>query len=409
MEDRHERAGPSRFRAPSDVRQSGLVPGYMSGFGNSFETEALAGALPVGRNSPQKVIRPLCRAAVGLAFTAPQASNQRSWLYRIRPTVKHSGRYKKIDKGLHSHRPVGAGRERPADRSIALGADPDPDEKLTFVSGLRTMTTAGDAETQAGMAAHVLFVTASMQRRILLQCRRRAADRAAAGQAALAHRVRRDRDRAGRDLRHPARHELQGRARRRAARGYVCENYGADFTLPERGPIGANCLANPRDFLTPVAAYEDKEEPSTLFVKWGGELYAHRDRPFAARCGRLARQLRALQIRSAALLAGRRDAVRPSRSVDLHGADRAVGDAGTANVDFVIFPERWLVAENTFRPPWYPPQHDERVHGPDLRRLRRQGGGLRARAASSLHNCMLPHGPDERGLRARQQRRAGAA
>ncbi len=70
-------------------------------FRHSFETEALPGALPVGRNSPQKVpLRPLCRAIVGTAFTMPQASNQRSWLYRIRPGVKHAGRFTRVDAGL---------------------------------------------------------------------------------------------------------------------------------------------------------------------------------------------------------------------------------------------------------------------------------------------------------------------
>ena len=91
------------------------------------------------------------------------------------------------------------------------------------------------------------------------------------------------------------------------ARAYVCENYGGSFTLPDRGPIGANCLANPRDFLTPVAAYEDVEAPHTLFVKWGGELYRTAGAAFAARRRRLARQLLSLQIRPAPLLAGRRD------------------------------------------------------------------------------------------------------
>ena len=110
------------------------------------------------------------------------------------------------------------------------------------------------------------------------------------------------------------------------ARGYLCENYGGAFTLPERGPIGANCLANARDFLTPVAAYEDKDTPTELFVKWGGAAVQDQAAAFADRRGGLARQLRALQIRSAHLLAGRRHRFRSSRSVDLHGADLAVGN-----------------------------------------------------------------------------------
>src|SRR5438309_11622700 len=73
---------------------------YMSGFGNTFETEALAGALPVRRNSPQKVNYGLYAEQIsGTPFTAPQATNQRSWLYRIRASVRHTGRFQKIDTG----------------------------------------------------------------------------------------------------------------------------------------------------------------------------------------------------------------------------------------------------------------------------------------------------------------------
>jgi homogentisate 1,2-dioxygenase len=154
----------SRFRGTSDVRQVGLTPGYMSGFGNSFETEALAGALPVGRNSPQKVSFGLYAEQLsGSPFTAPQASNQRSWLYRIRPTVKHSGRYKRIDQGRIRTAPSAREESDLPIGQLRWGPIPMPDDTLTFVSGLRTMTTAGDAETRTGMAAHVLLVTASMQ------------------------------------------------------------------------------------------------------------------------------------------------------------------------------------------------------------------------------------------------------
>src|SRR5215212_7426636 len=138
-------------------------PNYMSGFGNTFETEALPGALPVGRNSPQKVNYGLYAEQLsGSPFTAPQASNQRSWLYRIRPTVRHTGRFERIDSGLIRTAP-----QRESDLPIGqLRWDPTPvpDEKLTFITGLCTMTTAGDCETHAGMAAHVALITAPMVR-----------------------------------------------------------------------------------------------------------------------------------------------------------------------------------------------------------------------------------------------------
>lgn len=140
--------------------QNGLA--YMSGFGNSFETEALPNALPIGRNSPQKCNYGLYAEQLsGSPFTAPRSTNERSWLYRIQPGVKHQSRYRKVSTGLvrtapnreESSLPIGQLRWMPI---------PLPQEKLTFLTGLRTMTTAGDAESQAGMAAHMALVTASM-------------------------------------------------------------------------------------------------------------------------------------------------------------------------------------------------------------------------------------------------------
>src|SRR5829696_730925 len=110
------------------ARTSALVPGYMSGFGNSFETETLPGALPIGRNSPQKLNYGLYAEQLsGSPFTAPQATNQRSWLYRIRPTVRHTGRFEKVDKGL-----VRTAPQRESELPIAplrWGPVPLPDEK----------------------------------------------------------------------------------------------------------------------------------------------------------------------------------------------------------------------------------------------------------------------------------------
>src|SRR5918911_1206215 len=138
-------------------------PGYMSGFGNTFETEALPGALPIGRNSPQKVNYGLYAEQLsGSPFTAPQATNQRSWLYRIRPTVKHAGRFRPVDRGLLRTAPNREESDLPIGQ-LRWGPLPIPERDLTFVSGLHTITTAGDAETQAGMAAHVLIVTRSME------------------------------------------------------------------------------------------------------------------------------------------------------------------------------------------------------------------------------------------------------
>jgi len=248
------------------TRQSAIIAGYMSGFGNSFETEALPGALPIGRNSPQKINYGLYAEQLsGSPFTAPQATNQRSWLYRIRPTVKHSGRYRRIDKRLIRSAPNRDESDLPIGQ-LRWSPIPIPDEPQTFVSGLRTMTTAGDSDTQAGMASHVALVTRSMTNEYFFT---------ADGELLVVAQENRLRFRTefgvidiepGQVCVIPRGVIFKVELIDGPVRAYVCENYGGAFTLPDRGPIGANCLANPRDFHAPVAAYEDKEEPGTLLV-----------------------------------------------------------------------------------------------------------------------------------------------
>jgi homogentisate 1,2-dioxygenase len=371
-----------------------LAPGYMSGFGNSFETEALPGALPIGRNSPQKLSYGLYAEQLsGSPFTAPRSTNERSWLYRIRPSVKHSGRYRKVDKGFLRTAPAARDESDLPIGQLRWAPTPLPKEKLTFLTGLRTMTTAGDSDTQAGMAAHVALVTAGMENEFVFN---------ADGEFLVVAQQGRLRFRTefgvidiepGEVCVIPrgvvfAAEPLDG-----AARAYVCENYGGAFTLPDRGPIGANCLANPRDFLTPVAAYEDVERPGKMFAKWGGELYAGdiRQSPLdvVAWHGNYAPYKYDLR-RFAPVNAVSFDHPDPSIFTVLTAPSET---AGTANVDFVIFPERWNVAEDTFRPPWYHRNIMSEFMGLiyGVYDAKPQGfvpGGI------SLHNCMLPHGPD---------------
>jgi homogentisate 1,2-dioxygenase len=366
---------------------------YMSGFGNSFETESLPGALPIGRNSPQKCNYGLYAEQLsGSPFTAPQATNQRSWLYRIRPSVKHSGRYTKVDKGLvrsapcreESDLPIGQMRWNPV---------PMPDAKVSFVEGLRTVTTAGDVDTQVGMAAHLLFVTRSMSNEYFFN---------ADGELLIVAQENRLRFwtefgiieiEPGEICIIPRGVIFRTELIDGPARAYVCENYGGGFTLPDRGPIGANCLANPRDFLTPVAAYEDREEPSTLFVKWGGELYA-------TQIGQSPLDVVAWHGNYAPYKYDLRH-FSPVGAIGFDHPDPSIFTVmtapsetpGTANIDFVIFPERWMVAENTFRPPWYHRNIMSEFMGLiygvyDAKPEGFTPGGF------SLHNCMLPHGPD---------------
>jgi homogentisate 1,2-dioxygenase len=370
-------------------------PAYLSGFGNGFETEALPGALPVGRNSPQRCAYGLYAEQLsGSPFTAPRASNERSWLYRIRPTVGHWGRFTRIDPGLWRTAPAPEAEPAPA----PLRWDPIPlpeDQALTFPDGIRTITTAGDAGAQAGMAAHVYLVTRSMRDEYfynadgeMLFVPQQGGLRLwtefgiidiAPGEIAVIPRGTKFRV------------ELPGEA---PARGYLCENYGGAFTLPERGPIGANCLANPRDFLTPVAAYEDREVPSTLTVKWGGALWradiAQSPLDVVAWHGNYAPykyDLRRFSPVGPILF----DHADPSIFTVLTAPSET---PGTANVDFVIFPDRWLVAEDTFRPPWYHMNVMSEFMGLIEGVYDAKTGGGFVPGGFSLHNMMLPHGPD---------------
>ncbi|HET6521677.1 MAG TPA: homogentisate 1,2-dioxygenase [Geminicoccaceae bacterium] len=370
-----------------------MTSSYMSGFGNSFETEALPGALPVGRNSPQKISYGLYAEQLsGSPFTAPRESNQRSWLYRIRPTVRHVGRFKRIDGGLLRTAPDHEETDLPLGQ-LRWSPAPIPDEELTFVTGLRTVTTAGDAGTQTGMAAHLLFVTRSMAGEYFLDADGELLVVAQEGELRFRTEFGLIEIAPGEVCVIPRGVIFKVELPAGPARAYVCENYGGAFTLPERGPIGANCLANPRDFLTPVAAYEDREEPGSLFVKWGGELFRG-DIPqspldVVAWHGNYAPYKYDLRRFSPVgpLLFDHAD---PSIFTVMTAPSET---PGTANVDFVIFPDRWMVAEDTFRPPWYHRNVMSEFMGLVYGVYDAKPGGFRP-GGMSLHNMMLPHGPD---------------
>ena len=365
---------------------------YMSGFGNDFETESLPGALPVGRNSPQKCPYGLYAEQIsGSPFTAPRDSNQRSWLYRIRPSVLHSGRFVKAEQGLWRTAPC-AEHDMPPGQ-LRWSPTPIPDEPLTLVQGLRTMTTAGDAGAQAGLGAHIYLVTASMQDEYL--CNADGEMLFALQQGALRFVTELGVIEAapGEIVVIPRGMKMRVELVDGPARGYLCENYGGAFRLPERGPIGANCLANSRDFLTPKAHYEDREAPSTLYMRAQGVLWKTQlsasPLDVVAWHGNYAPYKYDLRRFS------------PVGSILFDHPDPSIftvltapsDTPGMANIDLVIFPERWLTMENTFRPPWYHVnimsefmgllygQYDAKPHG-------FQPGGV------SLHNSMLPHGPD---------------
>ena len=372
---------------------NGITDGYLPGFGNDFETEALPGALPQGQNSPQKCEYGLYAEQLsGTAFTAPRGQNERTWCYRIRPSVKHTGRFTKIDVPYWKSAPnvdpdvisLGQYRWSPVEHA---------ETPLTWITGMRTMTTAGDVNTQVGMASHVYLVNASMedeyfysadsellvvpQEGRLRFCTELGVIDVEPKEIAIIPR--------GMVYRVEV---LEG-----PCRGFVCENYGQKFDLPSRGPIGANCLANPRDFKTPVAAFEDRDAKSRVVIKWCGQFHEtwidHSPLDVVAWHGNYCAYKYDLRTYSpvGAVLFDHPD---PSIFTVLTAPS---GQEGTANIDFVLFRERWMVAEHTFRPPWYHKNIMSELMGNiygvyDAKPEGFVPGGV------SLHNMMLPHGPD---------------
>jgi len=364
---------------------------YQSGFGNHFSTEAVPGALPIGQNSPQKPPFGLYAEQLsGTAFTAPRHENRRSWLYRLRPSAGH-GPYAPYAQERLKSGPFDAAAPTPN----RLRWDPMevPAEPTDFVDGLVTIGGNGDVATQAGMAAHIYLVTQSMQNEYfynadgellivpqqnsLLFFTEFGAIDIEPGEICVIPR--------GVIFRVEL---IDG-----PVRAYVCENYGGGFTLPDRGPIGANCLANPRDFLAPVASYEDVDAPHTLYVKWGGELFEtkmpHSPLDVVAWHGNYAPYKYDL-ARFNTLGTVSFDHPDPSIFTVLTSPSDV---HGRANADFVIFPPRWMVAEDTFRPPWFHRNVMSEamglIHGAyDAKAEGFAPGGL------SLHNLMSGHGPD---------------
>ena len=364
---------------------------YLSGFGAELATEALPGALPHGQNSPQKVPYGLYAEQIsGTAFTAPRHVNRRSWLYRIRPGAMH-GSFKEIDSGLLRAAPFDAAHVSP--NQMRWNPLPMPAVPTDFIQGMVTVAGNGDLGVQSGIAIHLYVANQSMQERFFYN---------ADGEMLVLPQegtLRVKTEMGVLDVK-PGEMMVLPRGVRFAvdlpedsARGYICENYGAILRLPELGPIGSNGLANARDFLTPVAAYEEREGEFELVAKFGGKLWSaeikHSPLDVVAWHGNYAPYKYDLAL------------FNTINTVSFDHPDPSIftvltspsDTAGTANVDFVIFPPRWMVAENTFRPPWFHrnvmSEYMGLIHGAYDAKAEGfvPGGG-------SLHNCMSGHGPD---------------
>jgi homogentisate 1,2-dioxygenase len=364
---------------------------YQSGFGNEYATEAIAGALPQGRNSPQRAPFDLYPELIsGTAFTAPRHENRRSWLYRRQPSVV-SGRYQAY---AQPHWQTGA------DRAVALAPEPMRWHPLPldavdadFIDGMHTLAANGDAEAQTGIAAHVYLASRSMERRAFVNADGEMLFVPQQGRIVLTTEMGVLEVRPGEIALVPRGVVFKVGLPDGPSRGYVCENYGAQFRLPELGPIGSNGLANARDFQAPVAAYEDTPGDYEIVKKSGGRFWhaPMKQSPFnvVAWHGNLA-PVKYDTAHFMTIGSISHDHPDPSIFTVLTSPSDT---PGTANCDFVIFPPRWQVAENTFRPPWYHRNLMSEFMGLVHGRYDAKPEGF-APGGASLHNCMVPHGPD---------------
>lgn len=364
----------------------------LTGFGNEFASEAVAGALPQGRNSPQRVPFGLYAEQLsGTAFTAPRANNRRSWLYRLRPAANHGPFSPYAGPALVRSGPFN--ETPPSPNRLRWDAAPYPEGPVDFVDSWITVAGNGDTAQGAGVAVHLYAATRDMEGRAFFNADGELLIVPQEGRLAITTEF---------GLVEVGPEEIaiipRGVRIRVAlpdgrARGYICENYGAQFQLPGLGPIGSNGLANARDFQAPQAAFEDIDEPCELIQKFQGAYWSttqhHSPFDVVAWHGNLT-PIRYDLRRFNTINTVSYDHPDPSIFTVLTSPSEI---EGVANCDFVIFPPRWMVAEDTFRPPWFHrnvmSEYMGLIHGAyDAK----EGGFLPG--GGSLHNQMSGHGPD---------------
>ncbi|HEX8409031.1 MAG TPA: homogentisate 1,2-dioxygenase [Thermoanaerobaculia bacterium] len=357
---------------------------YQSGFGNEFATEAVAGILPERGNSPQRVARGLyAEQFSGSPFTVPRAMQKRSWLYRIRPSVPHAP-FELLDpkdlRGTFDEVPT-------SPNQLRWDPLPIPDAPTDFVDGLTTI--AGNE----GVGIHVYRANRSMEGRFFYDADGELLLVPEQGAIVLRTELGTIDAKPGEIAVIPRGTKFRVELSDKTARGYIAENFGQPFRLPDLGPIGANGLANSRDFLTPVAAYEDVDGDFELVAKFGGRLWRtpidHSPLDVVAWRGNYAPykyDLAKFNVINTVSF----DHPDPSIFTVLTSP---TDTPGTANVDFVIFPPRWMVAEDTFRPPYFHRNIMNEYMGLIYGVYDAKAEGF-APGGGSLHNCMSGHGPD---------------
>ncbi|MEU2868233.1 homogentisate 1,2-dioxygenase [Streptomyces olivoreticuli] len=385
--------------ADEQTRKAAEALAHSAGFGNEHSSEAVPGALPHGRNSPQRAPLGLYAEQLsGTAFTEPRHTNRRSWLYRVRPSAAHPP-FTRTGNGNISSAPFTDCVPDP--NRLRWNPLPEPPEGTDFVAGLWTLGGNGDVTQRTGMAVHLYAANTSMTDRVfsdadgeLLIVPERGALllrtefgllRAEPGHVALIPR--------GVRFRVELLETVSDGGQSPTARGYICENYGQPFTLPELGPIGANGLANARDFLAPVAAYEDVERPVEVVNKFCGNLwsatYDHSPLDVVAWHGNLVPYVYDLR-RFNVIGSISYDHPDPSVFTVLTSPSDTPGLAG---VDFVVFAPRWLVGEDTFRPPYFHRNVMSEYMGLIEGAYDAKAEGFLP-GGGSLHNMMSAHGPD---------------
>ncbi len=365
---------------------------YQTGFGNEFATEAEQGALPHGQNSPQKAPLGLYTEQLsGTAFTAPRHLNRRTWTYRIRPSVMHKP-YVRIANQLIRSTPFDEVETTPSQLRwdpIAL-----PGQPTDFIDGLTTLAGNGDLTMHSGVAIHLYAANKSMTDRFFYSADGEFLFVPQLGAIVLHTELGTLAIAPGEIAIVPRGIKYRVELLDKAARGYVLENYGQTLRLPELGPIGANGLASSRDFLTPVAAYDDRDGARfEVVAKFQGNLWSsefdHSPIDVVAWHGNYAPckyDLALFQCINSVSF----DHPDPSIYTVLTSPSEL---PGTANVDFAIFPPRWLVAEHTFRPPWFHRNFMNEFMGLVTGEYDAKAEGF-VPGGASLHNCMSGHGPD---------------
>ncbi|KIU53593.1 MULTISPECIES: homogentisate 1,2-dioxygenase [Pseudomonas] len=360
---------------------------YQSGFGNEFASEALPGALPVGQNSPQKAPYGLyAELFSGTAFTMARSEQRRTWLYRIRPSALHPA-FERLERQLSGGPlgPVTPNRLRWSPLDI-------PAEPTDFIDGWVAMAANSAAQKPAGISIYNYRANRSMERVFFN----------ADGELLLVPeqgRLRLVTELGVLDV-EPLEIAVLPRGLKfrvelldSQARGYIAENHGAPLRIPDLGPLGSNGLANPRDFLAPVAHYEEQQGPVPLVQKFLGELWGcelqHSPLDVVAWHGNnvpYKYDLRRFNTIGTVSF----DHPDPSIFTVLTSPTSV---PGMANIDFVIFPPRWMVAENTFRPPWFHRNLMNEFMGLIKGEYDAKAEGFLPGGAS-LHSCMSAHGPD---------------